>query len=166
MQFRLIDGGSGMPPMISRAVLALHVRNVGRAAVRFHPQQFFEVDRLALRFQRRASWWRPSAPSRRWHPPQRAVASSRPSFPLRTIVIRKHAGHRCQIAYVSVRHAKEYDPLQLRRLDGQNIGHRTRVAELLAQSLPVATGKGRRVIFRSYPDIQAQRDRIDSPDGL
>ena len=48
----------------SRPMFALHVADVGRAAVRLHPQQFLEVDRLAfgLQVSRLASLWHPSAP--------------------------------------------------------------------------------------------------------
>ena len=48
----------------------------------------------------------------------------------------------------------------LRRLDGQDVGHRACLAELFRQSLSVAARQGRRVILRGHPDIQAQRDRI------
>jgi hypothetical protein len=41
-------------------VRAVHVADVGGAAVRLHPEQFLKINRLALGF---ASWWRPSAPA-------------------------------------------------------------------------------------------------------
>jgi hypothetical protein len=34
---------------------ALHVADIGRAAVRLHPEQFLEIDRLALGFQFRSA---------------------------------------------------------------------------------------------------------------
>ena len=39
----------------------------------------------------------------------------------------------------------------LGRLRGEDVGHRTRLAELLVQSLAVAAGKGRRVMLRGHP---------------
>ena len=44
--------------------------------------------------------------------------------------------------------------------------HRARLAELLVQGLAVASGKGRGMMFRRHPDIQAQRSQIVSPDRL
>jgi hypothetical protein len=54
----------------------------------------------------------------------------------------------------------------LGRLRGKDFGHRTRLAELLRQSLAVATRQGCGVIFRSHPAIRARRNRIGSPDSL
>jgi hypothetical protein len=45
----------------------------------------------------------------------------------------------------------------LGRLGGKDAGHHPRFPELLGQSLPVTARKGRRMIFRGHPDIQAQR---------
>ena len=42
----------------------------------------------------------------------------------------------------------------LGRLCGQDVGHRTRLAELLLKGLSVSSGEGRRVVLRRHPDIQ------------
>jgi hypothetical protein len=54
-------------------MLALHVADVGRAAVGLHPEQLFEVDRLALGFQFRSALLGSlhQGVLRRWHSPPR-----------------------------------------------------------------------------------------------
>jgi hypothetical protein len=41
----------------------------------------------------------------------------------------------------------------LGRLRREDVGHRTRLAQLLVQGLAVASGEGRGVVFRRHPDI-------------
>jgi hypothetical protein len=67
-------------------VFALHVADVRRAGVRLDPEQFLEVDRLALGFQFCGTLVRRfhQRMLRRRHT-QRAVASSRPAALARTI---------------------------------------------------------------------------------
>jgi hypothetical protein len=48
----------------------------------------------------------------------------------------------------------------LRRLRGQDVRHRTCLAELFCQSLAIAARQGGGVILRGHPDLQALRDRI------
>ena len=71
----------------SRPVLALHVADVGRAAVRLHPEQFLEIDRLALGLaaSRRASWSPPSARAATTACPTAPWRARGPRRPLRTI---------------------------------------------------------------------------------
>jgi hypothetical protein len=44
----------------------------------------------------------------------------------------------------------------LRRLRGEDVGHRARLPELLFQSLAVAARQGCGVVFRGHPDIQGE----------
>jgi hypothetical protein len=67
-------------------VVALYIADVGRPAVRLHSEQFLEVDRLALGLQLSARFLVASINAFDDDGmPHRAVASSRPSAPLRTI---------------------------------------------------------------------------------
>jgi hypothetical protein len=67
----------------TRPVFALHVSDIGRAAVRLHPEQFLEVDRLPIGFQFRGRLFvaaiRACCNDNMTH---LAVVSSRPSAPL------------------------------------------------------------------------------------
>ena len=68
--------------------------------------------------------------------PHRAVASSRPSAPLRTIgacVVRKHARHRREVADVSVDDAKQRDDGGLVGGDRVEIAHRSGFGSRMAR---------------------------------
>ena len=82
--------------------------DVGRAAVRLHPEQFLEARPLALGFEFRARSGRvPSVRARTTAcpPRHREFAALGSVAHDRRLVVRKHAGHRRQVADVPVHHS-------------------------------------------------------------
>jgi hypothetical protein len=97
----------------SRPVFARHVADVGGAGVRLHPEQLLEVDRLALGFELRGAFLGRfhQGVLRRWHAPARGrkLAAVCAGTHDRRLVVRKHAGHRREIADVPIDDPKQRD---------------------------------------------------------
>ena len=99
----VLDGEPSCP------VFARHVADVGRAAIRLHPEQFLEVDRLTLRLKLFGSFLGGihQRLRRRWHAPSRC--DELPALGARAndrcLVIRKNAGHWREVADVPVHDA-------------------------------------------------------------
>jgi uncharacterized protein (DUF2235 family) len=95
----------------SRPVLALHVADVGRAAVGLYPEQLLEVDLLAFGFQFRGALLGRlhEGVLRGWHAPPRRdeFAALGSAANDRRLVVRKHARRRRQVADVAVDHAEK-----------------------------------------------------------
>jgi hypothetical protein len=132
-------------------VLALHIADIGRAAVGLHLQQLLEVDRLALGFQFRGALLgrlHQGVLRGRHSPPRRGELAALGSVAHdRSRIVRKHPGHRRQIADVSVDDAEQCDNGGLVRRDRVEIAHRGLI-DLAAANGPRI--RGSRSYFREH----------------
>jgi len=97
----------------SRPVLARHVADVGGSAIGLHPQQFLEINGLALGLKLVGALLggiHQRLGRRRHAPPRRGEFAALGSVAHdRRRVVWKHTGHRRQIADISVDDAKQRD---------------------------------------------------------
>ncbi len=104
---------------LRKLAAALGPAYVGRAAIRLHPEQLFEVDRLALGFQFRSALLGRFHQGllRGWHsPPRRCEPTAFGSITHDgRLVVREDARHRREVADVPFDHAEQ-------RADGRLVG--------------------------------------------
>ncbi|KGT73428.1 hypothetical protein MA20_44265 [Bradyrhizobium japonicum] len=91
-------------------MLAFHVTDICRAAIRLHLEEFLEVDRLTLASSFAARFWSPpfSHAARTAYPARGCELATIGAGPDdRRFVVRKDSGHRYEIADLAVDHADQ-----------------------------------------------------------
>jgi hypothetical protein len=111
-----------------RPVLALHVADVGRAAVRLHPEQLLEIDRLAPGLELRGALLGRlhQRVRRRWHAP--SCGSELAAHPSRT-----HDWRRVVQKYARYRATSESEKISFNQLN-RKTGHRIKYAKVDADT--------------------------------